>query len=145
VPLLFRLPGKIPSGLRLDEPVSLLDLAPTLCGFLRGRIPAEYEGVSLHQVLLGEQTLPPREALLVQSVSRRNPGLALHSVITHEAKMTCYPGHPWGEFYHLIEDPQETRNLYRELSGDIRSKYYEHLLNMLDPTRFLPPLPEWET
>jgi uncharacterized sulfatase len=36
VPILFRLPGQIPPGLRLSHPISLLDLAPTICGFLRG-------------------------------------------------------------------------------------------------------------
>ena len=144
VPLLMRLPGQIPAGLRLDAPVSLLDLAPTVCAFLRNRVPAEYEGVSLKESLLGK-SLPPREAVLVQSVSRRNPSLSPHSVITRNAKMTCYPGHPWGEFYNLDEDPLETRNCYRDLSGDVRARYYEHLFTMLDPTRFLPLIPNWES
>lgn len=143
VPLLMRLPGRIPAGLRLDAPVSLLDLAPTVCAFLRDRVPAEYEGISLKQPLLGKG-LPPREAVLAQSVSRRNPSLSPHSVITRNAKMTCYPGHPWGEFYNLVEDPLETFNRYRDLPGDVRAKYYEYLFTMLDPTRFLPPLPPWE-
>jgi len=140
----MRLPGQIPAGLRLDAPVSLLDLAPTVCAFLRNRVPAEYEGVSLKESLLGK-SLPPREAVLVQSVSRRNPSLSPHSVITRNAKMTCYPGHPWGEFYNLDEDPLETRNCYRDLSGDVRARYYEHLFTMLDPTRFLPLIPNWES
>jgi hypothetical protein len=58
--------------------------------------------------------------------------------------MTWYPGQPWGEFYDLAQDPEETENLFSTLPGEVRAEYYSHLLNMLDPTRFLPPLPEWE-
>ena len=46
VPLIFRGPG-IPAGVRVGAPVSLVDLAPTLCELLRWRCPADMEGRSL--------------------------------------------------------------------------------------------------
>lgn len=36
------------------------------------------------------------------------------SVRTSEWKLVVYPGQPYGELYHLIEDPWELHNLYGE-------------------------------
>ena len=58
VPLLIRLPGARLGGTRIDEPVSLVDVLPTLLDLL-GLDPAPgIEGRSLVPVLRGEETEP---------------------------------------------------------------------------------------
>ncbi len=63
VPLIFRWPSGIPEGVRIEEPVSLVDLAPTaldLAGvdaYLNGE-PAEFTGSSLVPLLNGEPYIP---------------------------------------------------------------------------------------
>lgn len=50
VPLIFRLPGKVPAGTRDATPVSLADIAPTVLDLLGVERPQAYEGVSLTAV-----------------------------------------------------------------------------------------------
>jgi arylsulfatase A-like enzyme/Tfp pilus assembly protein PilF len=47
VPLLFKLPGEVPSGKNLDFRVGLIDVAPTLLQAAGIAIPAEMQGASL--------------------------------------------------------------------------------------------------
>jgi arylsulfatase A-like enzyme len=48
VPLIFRLPGRIPPGKRISETVSLIDLYPTLLDFTGAKVePRVYRGESL--------------------------------------------------------------------------------------------------
>lgn len=53
VPLLLRLPGKIPAGKVFSELVELVDLCPTICEFLGLEVPASSQGRSLLPVLDG--------------------------------------------------------------------------------------------
>ncbi|MBM3290533.1 MAG: sulfatase, partial [Candidatus Hydrogenedentes bacterium] len=50
VPLIFRLPGKVPAGVRDATPVSLVDIAPTVLELLGVDRPTAYEGVGLSAV-----------------------------------------------------------------------------------------------
>src|SRR5579872_7582660 len=60
VPLLFSWPGHFPAGLVLPQPVSLLDLAPTLVD-LGGAIPLPDASVRVLTPLLRGQALPTNE------------------------------------------------------------------------------------
>lgn len=55
VPLIFKLPGKVPAGLRVATPVSLVDIAPTVCTLLGIEPLKTYEGVNLAPVFAGEK------------------------------------------------------------------------------------------
>ncbi len=52
VPLVFHWPGRIAAGRRIEHPVSLVDLAPTLVDFGMAPIPGRMIGRSLKPVLL---------------------------------------------------------------------------------------------
>jgi arylsulfatase A-like enzyme len=68
VPLVFHLPGVF-APRRVDAPVSLLDVLPTLLAFSSTRAPeADVPGISLAPALLGESELP-RERELYAEVS----------------------------------------------------------------------------
>ncbi|MBM4013759.1 MAG: sulfatase [Planctomycetes bacterium] len=62
VPLLIHAPGL--AGRTIDAPVSLIDLAPTLCELAGLAPPPEMQGTSLLPLLRGEE--PPDRPLLIQ-------------------------------------------------------------------------------
>lgn len=51
IPVILRLPGRIPAGAGSDHPVSLLDLAPTILDLLGVDEPGEMEGRSVRPLL----------------------------------------------------------------------------------------------
>jgi arylsulfatase A-like enzyme len=63
VPLLVRWPGVIPPGLVYDEPVSTLDLVPTVLRSAGLPVPADLDGVDVLEHLRGREPDAPHEAL----------------------------------------------------------------------------------
>jgi arylsulfatase A-like enzyme len=64
VPLVVTWPGHIAPGRRLHEPVSLIDLLPTILDFTRRPHPAALQGQSLAPLLLGRSGWQPRPVIL---------------------------------------------------------------------------------
>ncbi len=59
IPLLFRLPGHVPAGVRHHDLVASLDIAPTVLQLLGVQVPHDFQGRSLAP-LLGGAPLPDR-------------------------------------------------------------------------------------
>ncbi len=59
IPLLFRLPGRVPSGTRHDDLVASLDIAPTVLDLMGFPEPEGFQGRSLRPALEGNE-LPAR-------------------------------------------------------------------------------------
>ena len=107
VPLILRLPGRIPAGRTLDGPATLADLAPTILDLLG--LPPNPRGHGV--ALFGPSDAAGRErALWAQSDHpRRQYGWArLRSVRRGTWK---YIDAPRPELYDLARDPGETSNL----------------------------------
>jgi len=60
VPLLMRLPGRIPGNLKIDASVELVDLAPTFLDYAGVPVPESFEGHSLKPLLEGSNHWPRR-------------------------------------------------------------------------------------
>jgi arylsulfatase A-like enzyme len=60
VPLILRLPGRLPAGARLEDPVSILDLAPTVLAELGLAGVGELPGIDLAALARGETAAPDR-------------------------------------------------------------------------------------
>jgi arylsulfatase A-like enzyme len=60
VPLLMRLPGRLPAGARIREPVSTLDVAPTILALAGVSAPAELWSAGLMPLLRGDEAAPRR-------------------------------------------------------------------------------------
>ncbi|MCC6698596.1 MAG: sulfatase [Candidatus Hydrogenedentes bacterium] len=54
VPLIYRLPGKIPAGKSVPDLCGLIDVAPTILGILDVPVPASYQGVNTEPLMRGE-------------------------------------------------------------------------------------------
>ncbi len=136
VPLLVRLPGQR-SAVRVRQPVSQVDLAPTLLDLMGQPIPAGLEGMSLRPVIEGQPDLRPRDVFIEWnghnnglgdvighvSVPQEIRDLAgmdeivsaitdpVRTVITPDGwKFNCSPRGEH-ELYNLNDDPIETDNL----------------------------------
>jgi len=108
IPLLMRLPGIIPSGRVVTEPVSHLDLFPTILDYTQ--TPARpSEGTSLRALIEGQRE--PDRAVVAEWPSETVPGFM---VCTHEWKLLfgrTAAASSLDALYHLTTDPHELDNL----------------------------------
>ncbi|MCW5891453.1 MAG: sulfatase [bacterium] len=72
VPLVLRWPGRLPAGLRIDAPVRLLDLTPTILDLVGVPAPAYVQGRSLVPLLRGAP-LPPQPVVSEHGPPHRTP------------------------------------------------------------------------
>jgi arylsulfatase A-like enzyme len=115
--LVFRWPGRIPSGRRVAEPVGLIDVASTVLALLGIPGPAG-EGVDMTSAL-GAAPAPLAERALYfqrrrydgsgRDVPARGPMLAVRA---GRWKLVEAPRQGVQELFDLVTDPAETRNLY---------------------------------
>lgn len=124
VPLIVKPPGR-PTPRVVEEPVSLVDLMPTVLDFAGVSIPSGLQGVSLRGAIRGEA--PPRRALYFESLAGAlSFGWApLHGLRRGPYK---YVEAPKPELYDLAADPSEGSNLsgtHAEVAGDLRLELRE--------------------
>ncbi len=112
VPLILRGPGVAP-GRAIGEPVSTLDLGPTLCDLAGAAALQRQHGASLRP-LLETETATRDYALNEWELlpGRVGVGLSLRTVRTKTHKMTVDMQSGAGELYDLVDDPGETTNLF---------------------------------
>jgi arylsulfatase A-like enzyme len=122
VPLLVRLPGRMFAPPRIDDPVSLVDVVPTLLAALD--LPA-FEPLDGRDIagLLGGASLPEAPVFSVtayfnqMTMIRKGKWKLVHT----PPPPAPFAGDPWAGFYRpaeqfelydVDEDPNETRDLY---------------------------------
>ena len=124
VPLGFRWPGVVPRSRRLEAPVSLLDLAPTLLDLAGARPLRRQHGRSLADVLLGAAPPDDRAVLAEGSVA----GRAWHALRTRRwtyvkrhspraASLFDHATDPW-QLADLAGDPS-LRGVQNQLSDQL--------------------------
>ena len=110
VPLVFVWPGRLPEGIVIDEPVSLIDVFPTVAELLGLTRPVNASGISMTPLFRGENrvqrpflaaTYPPESASAKRSIV-----LDGHKFI-HSWTDT----RDWVELYNMVEDPGELEDL----------------------------------
>jgi choline-sulfatase len=110
VPLLLRAPGL--AARRVDTPVSLVDLAPSLAGLLRQPLPpppgGALDGRDLSAALLAGREPSPSELYAETRYPEVFGWSPLFALRRRELK---YIAAPRPELYDLQRDPHETRNL----------------------------------
>jgi tetratricopeptide (TPR) repeat protein len=111
VPLLVTWPsGSGSFRARVEEPLALLDLAPTMLQFLGLRVPPEFQGRSFLALVKPKSPSAPREVYGETLYSRNHFGTsALHSLRVGRHKFIEAPR---PELYDLSRDPMEQDNLF---------------------------------
>jgi arylsulfatase A-like enzyme len=110
VPLVLRGPGEMQDGWRVETPVSLVDLMPTILRFVGTTLPVEAGGRSLVPALLGE----PLEAEPVYSESLYRCYYEWKALRLGDLKLIYDQDRGHLELYDLRADPAERTNLVRE-------------------------------
>jgi len=114
IPLLVRWPaaGEAARGLRVDEPVLNVDLAPTVLALAGVQAPGSLQGLDLAG-LVEPRERRWRSAFLYEFF--QEPGFGIPTQLAlraPDAKLIVYPGRPeWTELFDLAADPGEERNL----------------------------------
>ncbi len=132
VPLVLKWPAPAaPFPARVDEPVSLLDVAPTLLQFLGAQVPSKFQGRSLLGLMKQTSSAAARDIYTESLYTRNHFGCStLRSLRTGHYK---YIDAPKPEFFDLSQDPSENHNLYasknslaltfRERLASLRARY----------------------
>jgi uncharacterized sulfatase len=116
VPLIIWAPGRVPAGMRIEQPVTTAALPATLLEMIDGKQSAQFRGPSLVSLWKGkgiDQSWPdPLSDLAEMAINPRFPNFegALQSVTTSEWQYIV-GGKNGAELYHFKSDPEETKNL----------------------------------
>ncbi|MFQ5930011.1 MAG: sulfatase, partial [Acidobacteriota bacterium] len=148
VPLIIRWPGVVKEGTEIKEGVSNIDIFPSVLAMLNIPVPAsiELDGTDFSPLLRG-QKIPWRDTIFGQ-YDLHNNGLAFMRMIrTPKWKLVRhYFANFLHELYNLEEDPEETKNLYRnpayqQIRGQLQKRLIEWQRSIDDPLlRGLPPI-----
>ncbi len=114
VPLAVRLPGRVRAGVRVDSPVSLVDVAPTILGGLGFPVPPSMQGRDLSAALSADRPAAMPEgpvfsaATLLSRISAVRPGPWKLVHTPAPPPPGARPDDPWEAFY----EPEETFRLF---------------------------------
>jgi len=111
VPFIWRVPGVTSAGHVSRALVENIDLAPTiteLCGLPQMQTA---EGASLAGLLRGGEE-PVKSVAVTEHAWSKSLRWGEWRLVHYQPEM--FGDEDWGELYHISEDPDETRNLYRD-------------------------------
>ncbi len=111
VPLIFRLPGRVPADLRLDGNCLLQDVTPTVLDLLDIKTTASFDGQSLVPQMRGERRRPSTEFYITECTWMRKHGWRTPQWKLIHALEPDFHFKPEIELYNLINDPEENQNL----------------------------------
>ena len=111
VPLIMRGPG-LPAGTRVELPVSLIDVAPTVLSLVGIRTPADMTGVDLRSTWSSPEESPAERLIFAETGPMQED--ALRSVRSGRFKLILDVRDERYELYDLNEDPSELHDLAAE-------------------------------
>jgi arylsulfatase A-like enzyme len=129
VPMVIKLPGVAPA--RVDDPISLIDVAPTIVDALGLQLPAGFVGRSLLPRLLGKPLQArPIHAELIPAPSWNESAKAM---ITADGKhkLIYVISQNRFELYDLAADPGEQKNLF-DTQPELAGKLKEELVRWME-------------
>jgi arylsulfatase A-like enzyme len=151
VPLIVRWPARVPPGARVEEPVQLVDVMPTLLSLSGLTAPPGLHGqslVPLLQVPGGEAGTWKRRPVIVEKLaldgSDHPQNLETTGIIDGEWKLihnrTRPPDRPEFELFHAKHDPLDQKNLAAENPETVQrlAKAIEGWRTMAEAARLKP-------
>lgn len=139
VPFIIKAPGVTQAGSRNDQPVSLLDIYPTLAELTGFDIPSHVDGNSLVPLILDPEAksepvitsyrFSPNESWHLGPMYEPEIG---HAVRSQNYRYIYYTGTGLEELYDHREDPNEWDNIaYKTENIDVVQKHRQYLLKLL--------------
>ncbi len=118
IPLLFAGTGVV-AGHRWQEPVSILDVGPTVCSWAGAQIPERAEGQSLAEILRGNNA-PNGRAVLSESMDKDPDGRWAYGCMVRKGHHKFVSYHRYESqdmLFDVVADPLEQTNLAPEQPG----------------------------
>ena len=111
VPLIFKMPERVPENTRFDDYCQLKDVMPTILDLMCIKHDIKFDGRSLVPLMQGECRTPEPEFYITECTWMRK-----HGWRTPEWKLICalepdFHFKPEIELYNLILDPEENNNV----------------------------------
>ncbi|MBV8609479.1 MAG: sulfatase-like hydrolase/transferase [Singulisphaera sp.] len=153
VPLVFRWPGRLPEGRRIDELVELVDVLPTVLRLFDLPQPPGLQGRDLASLLTGASGAAGRDVVFSEYLENeeamvRSKRYKLIVGTGNRLRKDGYQtGHPlpgpYERLYNLEADPAETTDLgggpdLTSVRAELRRRLYERLVSTREG---LPPIP----
>ncbi len=118
VPLVMRWPHMDPSGVQRDDPVTLIDIAPTIVSLLGKEIPADFDGLDVRGEVSAERPIfMQRREFRSKKVRKRRVAGSMYAVVRAGRKYINAPQENGEELYDLTADPGELNNLATSSPG----------------------------
>lgn len=114
VPLIFKLPGKVPSGKRFNDYVQLKDIVPTILDLMGIKVDVNFDGRSLVPLMKGESIEAEPEFYITECTWMRKHGWRTPEWKLIHSLEPDFHFKPEIELYNLIKDPGENHNLAKE-------------------------------
>ena len=111
VPLVFRLPGRVPAGKRIPDIVQTKDVMPTILDILGVKSGIKFDGRSLMPLMNGKARVMEPEMYITEATWQRKHGWRTPQWKLIRALEPDVHFHPEVELYNLLTDPGETTNL----------------------------------
>lgn len=126
IPFVMRLPGLIQSGTVVRQPVSQIDVMPTILDYVGEPIPEGLHGKSLRPLIEGRD-VPWREHAFCQRADR------MRMIRTDRHKYVFAAKPRIVALYDLLADPEENRNLAAvPQSADLVRQMHRRLLDSME-------------
>ncbi len=126
VPFIVRMPGGKHAGTVVDEPVTLIDIAPTLIDAAGLERPAGMAGVSLLPAIAGDSSVLEGRPIYSEFFDKRGFNLQVarrlsdRKLIQHFNRL-LHPRSPSVELFDLASDPGERNNVAEQDSDAVRA------------------------
>ncbi len=111
VPLIFRMPGKLPRGRRVGGTVTIQDVAPTVLDLLGIRVDLPFDGRSLADGIRSGRVASRGELYVTEATWMRKHGWRTPEWKLIHALEPDFHFKPEVELYNLLQDPEENVNL----------------------------------
>lgn len=126
IPMVVRMPGTVPAGVKSDALQSLVDLPRTFLTAAGLNAPRWMAGVDEMPVWSGSAT-SVRDHVIVENQMQPTT-MNLRTYINERYKITVHCNRPYGELYDLQDDPDEYVNLWdhedcQDLKKDLLLKF----------------------
>lgn len=115
VPLMMRLPGRIPAGRTVTTQAGTCDISPTILDYLDLALPGSAAGQSLRGYIEGREDLErPMFAERDRSAWGSEGSLHFQRLIRTLQWKYCYHSRGDSQLFNLANDPGETRNMVHD-------------------------------
>jgi len=115
VPMMFRMPGRVPAGVRVGGGnTTLMNVVPTILDLLRVKTKIRFDGTSLVPAMKGRRRPPNTEFYITECTWMRKHGWRTPQWKYIHALEPDFHNKPEVELYNLIDDPEEQVNLARK-------------------------------